>query len=82
MSNANLFLRMKVWREHQRKKRIEKEYRRITVDANEKFQIKELNKELWLTFMSIPICPFNLFKDDPISSLYEVRKSYIDRNKR
>ena len=65
--------------ENKRKsRRIKKihELERITSDM---FQVKECNKELWLTYTGNLVCPFHLFKDEPIVVISLLRKLYADR---
>ena len=44
------------------------------------YQIQEYDGKLWLTFGGALVCPTDMFKTEPIETLTEIRKLYVERN--
>lgn len=65
--------------ENKRKSRQIKKIHELERITSDMFQVKECNKELWLTYTGSLVCPFHLFKDEPIVVISLLRKLYADR---
>ncbi len=48
--------------------------------AEEAFQITEYGGELWFISDRCLICPCSMMKDDPLESLKELRRLFVERN--
>ena len=59
-----------------------KEYRhkQIVAEANDSFQIREHNDELWLTYRGFLVCPCSMLKDGPVDAIKKMRELYIKRH--
>lgn len=52
-----------------------------TKEAEQAYQIREFNNELWLTYNGALICPTDmLYGDDSVKALQNIRKLYVERN--
>lgn len=63
-------------RESFRKRR----HARLQTEAEEKYQIKELDRQVWLTYNGNTILPQSMLKDDIVVVLNTIRKLYVERN--
>lgn len=46
-------------------------------EAEENYQIKERNGELWITYTGVPVVPQSLLKKDILEALKELRELYV-----
>lgn len=61
-------------------KLLSKSKEKVENDACYIYQIREFDGKLWLTCSGALICPTELFKDDPLVTLANIRKLYVERN--
>lgn len=61
------------WLNYKSKETCEAEARTI-------YQISERNGSLYLTYNGAYVCPMELFKQDAIATLKEIRNLYVERN--
>ena len=54
---------------------------RIRQAAGDLFQVREYEGKLWLTFNNCLVCPCDMFKGEPMSTLNDIRDLYVERNK-
>ena len=48
--------------------------------SKEIFQVEEYEGSFWLIHNGALVCPMDMFKGDPIGTLLEIRKLYVERN--
>lgn len=65
-----------------RQKQRENEYKSLQAkeDAENLIQVKEYNRELWLTYNGHLVCPMVMFQETPIEVICKIRTYYIVRN--
>lgn len=71
---------IKNWFKYQKQKRDEYTSMQLKEDANNIIQVREYNRELWLTYNGHLICPMAMFKETEIDVVCEIRTLYIERN--
>lgn len=67
---------------YERRKQRDNEYKSLQAkeDAENLIQVKEYNRELWLTYNGHLVCPMAMFKDSAIEVVCKIRTHYIVRN--
>ena len=48
--------------------------------ARQIYQIEEFDGKLWLTYNGALICPTDMFTDEPLDALSDIRDLYVKRN--
>ena len=59
---------------------LERKYRRVQRCAQEIFQIKEYDGELWFTHGDLLFCPCSMIHGEATEALAVMRKKYVTRN--
>jgi len=67
--------------QQQRESYSQRRIKRLTAEAKEKYQIRELGGQVWLTYNGNAILPQTMLKDDAVIALSIIRDLYVGRNK-
>jgi len=66
--------------EHYNNRMNERRRQRLQLQSCDTYQIKELNKELWLTYNGYPVLPASMINGDIVTRIDELRKKFVERN--
>lgn len=75
-----MFNFLKKWLNNQKQKQNEFKELQVKEDAENLIQVKEYNRELWLTYNGHLVCPMVMFQETPIEVVCKIRTYYIVRN--
>jgi len=59
--------------------RIERQRREKQEQANELFQLREYDSQIWLTFNGSLVCPSEMLSIEPVEAVKKMRELYIER---
>ena len=63
-------------------RRAARKERELQLRASELYQLQEYDGDIWLTFNGALICPEFLLIGNPVTVLQDIRRLYIDRQKK
>ena len=58
----------------------ERRKKQLQLQSCDVYQIKELDRELWLTYNGSPVLPASMINGDIVEQVDELRKKFVDRN--
>ena len=61
------------------KKDAEKDHEEVVKSSLTKYQIKEYNGEIWLTYDGELVCPCSMLNTEPVNAVETMRELYIER---